>query len=168
MDNLDLYLYILIGIIYLVSRALKGQKKPVPQRPMRPAPGTPVSGDTTAPEPAPPRPFSFEDLLREFERQVAPPEPEEKPLTPVEKYPAEEQHYPVAPSAEYASYEGQSLEQEAYPMYYQESELQNIAAQAEQDKPQSRRKRNFGRLLRHPSGVRDAVVLSEILQRKHF
>lgn len=168
MDNLDLYLYILIGIIYLVSRALKGQKKPVPQRPKRPAPGTPVSGDTTAPEPAPHRPFSFEDLLREFERQMIPPEPEEKPAKPVEVVPAEEQHYPAAPSAEYTSYEGQSLEQEAYPMYYQESDFQNIAAQVERDVPQKRKKRNFGRLLRHPSGVRDAVVLSEILQRKHF
>lgn len=170
MDNLDLYLYILIGIIYLVSRVLKAQKKVAP-------PGTPrrmlESTEPTAEAPAS-KPFSFEDLLKEFERHINPQEqpsdhPEQEEAyseAVVQPKVTEYESYPGA--SDYKTYEAKSLEGEAYPMYYQESELAGISMLAERHHQTRRKKRNFGKLLRSPGSLRDAVVLSEVLGKKDF
>lgn len=60
MDDFQTILYIVVGIIYFLSRALKKKKPPV--KPSR-------SGedfDDEAQESTPPKPLTFEELLREF------------------------------------------------------------------------------------------------------
>ena len=170
MDNLDLYLYILIGIIYLVSRALKAKKNVAPPRPPK---RMLESTEPTSEAPAP-KPFSFEDLLREFERNINPQEqpldyPEQEEAYSEVDVPTKVTEYESYPGAsDYKTHEAKSLEGEAYPMYYQESELAGISMLAERHHQIRRKKRNFGKLLQSPGSLRDAVVLSEVLGKRDY
>jgi cell division protein FtsN len=58
MDDIQVLLYIVIGLFYFIAKFMK--KKPVPQKPVqKPATG---SADTNAPQ----KPLTFEELLKEF------------------------------------------------------------------------------------------------------
>jgi hypothetical protein len=66
MDDIQVLLYIVIGVFYFISKFMK--KKPVPQKPVQ----KPVGGDSDTN--APQRPLTFEELLKEFTQ----PQQEEK------------------------------------------------------------------------------------------
>jgi cell division protein FtsN len=58
MDDIQVLLYIVIGLFYFIAKFMK--KKPVPQKPVqKPATG---SADTNAPQ----KPLTFEELLKEM------------------------------------------------------------------------------------------------------
>ena len=84
MDNIENYLYILFAVIYIISRVIKARSKQKqqgsPQPPQRQAPVSKPAQQQSQPQQK--KAFSFEDILKEFEKNLAGEEESahEKPL----------------------------------------------------------------------------------------
>jgi len=164
---------IAIGVIYLINRVLKERKKQKQKRSESPAGRQQTSQPTPQRGGAPKKkPFTFDDILKEFEKNLAGEEEfeQEKPL------PVEEIRYnkpqPVSVKQEkkpniYETFEGASYET---PDVLAEDRSENEAfSRNENYKIMEEEEENeFIKLLREPDGPKKAIVLSEILNRKHF
>lgn len=190
MDNLQFWLYVIIGIIYLITQVRKKSKEQsLP--PETPAPRKEVSeiprwkSERTTPT-ATPKAISFEDLLREITEAKSPKsEPEYKPYTEpaytnydddLQEEGAEEEQvevtythndpiykeYEAAKSRDYASESLEStLKLESVNMNYgrfKEFETGSNVNLLD----------IYTRELRDPEGFKKAVILSEILNKRHF
>jgi hypothetical protein len=155
---------LLFAAIYIISRIMKArQKKETPGRPVRPQQSAPNTSSSAPPQR---KTFSFEDILKEFEKNLAGEEEEEKPL------PVEETRYekpkpaPVVKKPEptiYQSYEGTTYE--------------SLAGFGKEPKESGRNKNyalkeniisNYVKMLQDPEGAKNAIILSEIINRKYF
>ena len=168
MDNLENYLYILFAVIYIISRIVKARNK-------QNKPATPQQSQRRA-QPAgeaqhkPKKSFSFEDILKEFEKNLAGEDEEvahEKPL-PVKEI----KHEKPAPVR---SYENEPNKYESY----QGMGFKSIKEEIEQERISSfTRSENYSikddvaseyvKMLQDPEGFKNAIVLSEIINRKYF
>lgn len=190
MDNLQFWLYVIIGVIYLITQVRKKSKEQsLP--PQTPAPRKEASekprwkSEPTATSPAP-KAISFEDLLREItEAKIPKSEPEYKPYA----------------ESEYTNYddnlqeEGIDVEQEevtytfADPINkeFETAKSRDYASESlESTLKLENVKMDYGRFkefetasnvnllelytreLRDPEGFKKAVILSEILNKRHF
>ncbi len=176
MDNLDIYLYIIILIIYAVTRIFKTANKNAPVRPaQRKQPvQTPAQGEVETPRK---RPFSFEDILREFEKGFQ----EETGEPAVESHMPSESFRPPPPvpasrptteesasDTVYHTYEGQSYED--IPSYEEkghpaEKPVYERSAKYKIDKAGVH---EIVKKIRQPGGIRDAIIFNEIINRKYF
>lgn len=184
MDNLQFWIYIIIAVIYMVSRAMKkGQQS---QRQGREEQG---ELDTSGGGEASEKPITFEDLLREITegKKPAPKQvPREEPMKPVV----------TKPKPAYVDYDD-DLKDEIEDLedvnYKSEERVYDIYEKAKQEaflrpsleEAQGERKAvDYGRFkefsikkrstlldeyvaeLKKPSGFKKAVVMSEILNRR--
>jgi len=171
MEDLDIYLYVILFLIYAASRIFKGVKK-APQRPPAPGSGQGKSSGSGSPSQSgqPKRkPFSFEDLLREFEEASKPREPEtedyeEKVIAP-----------PPVPTKEiarqnspYESYEGTSLEEIEEKLQEKTPIDTKLLVREEKKSRAMPLARKYAELIRDPEGAKKAIILSEIINRKYF
>jgi hypothetical protein len=163
--DLENLLPLLFAAIYIISRFLKS--KPKQNAPNRPAQRQ--QGGQTAASPTRKKAFSFEDILKEFEKNLAGEQyEEEKPL------PVEEMHFerskpaPVVveeKKSPYHSYEGMSYEDEEKPVLVEkEKEFERNEKYQMKETELS----DFVQMLRDPNGAKNAIVLSEIINRKYF
>jgi len=189
MDNLQFWLYVIIGIIYLITQVRKKAKEqaPPPQRPVQRQETTPQFRPETQSQQPTQKPISFEDLLREITEAKAPPQsvPQYEPY----KQP------------EYVDYDDDVVdEEEAYepvvtdyrktdPIYkkYEDAKAYDYTSNSLEDtlklenvdmrfgrfnEFESQKNRNlleeYTKDLRDPDGFKKAVILSEILNAKHF
>lgn len=165
---------IVIGIIYLINRVLKERKKQKQQRPAPPTGQRQTSQATPQKEAVPKKkPFTFDDILKEFEKNLAGEElveEYEKPL-PVEEIRHEKPRVVEVKQEKkpniYQTYEGTSYEtpevlaeDRAEKEGFSRNENYAVKGQEEENE--------FIKLLREPGGPKNAIVLSEILNRKHF
>ena len=185
------WIYIVIGIIYLVSTLLKKKDQPAPEVPEseRTERRRPVTSQ--APSTEGPRQLTFEELLREItegkqaqkrqpEAQTVPKyEPETVPeYEPYEKDPGEEARsledvdFNEADSAKRwkpyeeipaHSFERKSLEET---LYLEKSEIKFGKFEAFEKKDRRRLLDDYIRIIRDPQSLKQAVVMSEILKRK--
>jgi hypothetical protein len=82
-DNGNLFYYIALGIIYLLSRMFGKKKKPAPKRPAPQRQEKDIEAPTAEKQPEPE--LTFEEILRELSGTKQPkPEPAPKPTPPVE------------------------------------------------------------------------------------
>jgi hypothetical protein len=173
MDHLDIYLYIILLVIYAVARLFKASGKRPPVRKTAPANSDTRQSAQTA-ERKKSRPFSFEDLLSEFEesfREKTAPQPQE--AEPAVEEPAYGR-IPESPSAktkpasdpEYFTYEGSSYD-DITPETPSPAPVSTFTRDARY-RIDIRDKHPIVERLRKPGGLRDAVLLSEILNRKYF
>jgi hypothetical protein len=162
--DLESLLPLLFAAIYIISRFLKSKRKQ--DAPNRPAPQQGQRPDTG---PTKKKAFSFEDILKEFEKNLAGEQiEEEKPL------PVEPMHFdrpkpaPVVVEEKrspYHSYEGMRYEDEKSPVIvgkekdFERSEKYQLKETEVSD---------FVQILRDPNGAKNAIVLSEIINRKYF
>lgn len=175
MDNFELYLYIILGVIYLISRLVKA--KPAP-----PASGKRRSTQSDTGETE--KPFSFEDLFREFEEQAQPRTEEDqrrestkptfvKPGSSDYRPRAEEKEEELSWAArrdeqptEYKTYEGTTYEN-----YDLSKELQSMGSLLKTTKEKVGEEKKgssyYVNLVKKPNGARDAFVMSEIFNRKY-
>jgi hypothetical protein len=162
---------LLFAAIYIISRIIKARsKKDAPGTPM--APARPVQGrqpvvqtDQTVPKKA----FSFEDILKELEKSMAPEEYEEEKPLPVEeiRYEKPKKTVPVYQKPEptvYETYEGLTYEMleaagEEKPEEFGRNEKYQLKEQIVND---------YIQMMREPGGARKAIVLSEIINKKYF
>lgn len=189
MDNLQFWLYVIIGIIYLITQVRKKAKEqaPPPQRPVqRNEATTPQLRPETQSQQPTQKPISFEDLLREITEAKA---PQSAPQYEPYKQP------------EYVDYDDDIVdEEEAYepvitdyrktdPIYkkYEDAKAYDYASNSLEDtlklenvdmrfgrfnEFESQKSRNlleeYTKDLRDPDGFKKAVILTEILSTKHF
>ncbi len=167
----EFWIYIAIGVIYFVSRMFKKPEQPAPQ----PRPGKPGQPSTATEQPAP---VTFEDLLREI-TQARQAEPE--PVAEYESYDSYEQDQEV---------EAQSLEEEGMGneqrwKAYEEVPLAPVERKSLEETLRledtvvdfsrfdafrklevTKMSDEYRKIIRDPQTLKQAVVMSEILQRK--
>lgn len=160
MDNLDVILYIVFGIIWLVARLLKGKDKK--QREFSSGEGTAEASGTSQPKPK--KQLTFEDILRQlgdFDEETDVQE------TPVVKEPAVQK--PVAKAVSpYEEYnQASNLEERAR----QNSELHSVMDEGDavkfEDYKVKKSKNKYAKLLKSKDGIKNAIILSEIINRKY-
>jgi hypothetical protein len=180
MDNMELYVWIVFLLLYVVSRIMKGIGKKNQPRPT----GQP-SHDV---EEAPRRrksPFDFEEMMKEFERGMLGGAPESEPERepqPQRNAPAPTTLPPPPPRVEqyrevaerktaemkdkYNKYKGKSLEKleplKGIDEYRTKSTIPTPASAV--SKPLAGK---YAQMLREPDGFKNAIVLSEIINRKY-
>ena len=197
MSDIQIIVYILLIVIYIISRAMKAKKKFIP--PETGKPGFPQDIDETEaaeiPRPYNPpvsQPVTFEDLLKEFTGYKEPevtskPQPEadreikkavvENPYLKYNRPDVRENSRQDYRSLEQISYE----EPVSYEDIYKGPEKMVEADSEPIDENKSRfvtyatlkefdlhTSSRFRNLLRNPMTVKDAIVLKEILDRKYF
>jgi hypothetical protein len=186
MDDSILY-YIIIGAIYLIYNWLKAKKQPG----QNPPDYEPPVGKSPSQPRAKPKPLTFEELLREITEAKQPaPEPvgEYKQAKPVTEYVDYDDD--IEDEEELADQEtGKAYDYKKESTYQQFEEAKQEAFYRKSLEETSRLedlKVEFGRYkvfdkaeqrnlleeytkdLRDPEGFKKAVILSEILTKKHF
>ena len=172
MDNYENYLYILFAVIYIISRIIKARsKQKKEQQPQS-------QGQTSGPsvpqnQQKPKKAFSFEDILKEFEKNLAGEEESahEKPL-PVKEI-QYEQPAPVAVKQvketpnPYDSYQGtpyRSIKEEIE----LDKEKESSFVRSENYSIKTSVASEYVKMLQDPQGFKNAIVMSEIINRKYF
>ena len=124
------------------------------------------------------RPATFEDLMREIREAQKPQRPRANPLPPKPEPVIEEYKRPDSvfqrrsekrDDDEISYYDGayekaKTAAEKAVPISQLEFSETGRKAYEKKSAPTNR----YGKLLKNPQSVKDAVVLSEILNRKHF
>lgn len=169
MDNLENYLYIALALIYIISRVLKARSKQhQAQQPTRPQQHTQTTNPNNQPQPR--KAFSFEDILKEFEKNLAGEEFEEEKALPVEEMPYEkttrmEQPREKEMPSPYETYEGISYES---PIISEPKKELEVFSRNEKYSIKEDLASQYIKMLQDPDGFKNAIVLSEIINRKYF
>ena len=172
MDFEDIWYYLVLGAIYLVSQFLKKKKpqnRPAPPKPVQqPMSAQPQQSANPTSQAKPKKTMSFEDILKEFEKNLSG-EPEEqfekpkpveqhifsKPEPAVVKEPTHESRYKSYENVDYKAEQSKdNVEDE-----FSRNEKYKISAQKEHP---------YIQMLRDPNGAKNAIVLSEIINKKYF
>ncbi len=163
MDNLENYLYLAFAVIYIISRVLKGRgKQNIPQKRSQNPSNDPSQ------QPRRKKGFSFEDIIKEFEKSLGEQQEEEV-------FPAEEiRHQKPAPvpvvettkkSNKYEQFEGTSFKQRRSETTSKQGlKLVPDDKYAIKDKVAV----DYVNELQTPEDFKRAFVLSEIINRKYF
>lgn len=171
MDNLENYLYLLLLVIYIISRVMKARSKQG---------NSPVSGGNQHRNPQPISPqqkkqakkaFSFDEILKEFEKNLSGEEFVEEPMVPVHEVKKEK---PEEVVIEHAYKKRSSLDQynqKAYSSEKPRAATSNPNADFLRNDNYSIKKDKISKykeMLSNPQGIKDVVVLNEIFNRKYF
>lgn len=198
MDSLQFWLYVIIGVIYLISQVRKKSREQMPQgkpasKPTSQAgtPTTPWKSETTSTQPASSqKPMTFEELLREITEGKASKEPTyEEPYKQPEYIDydddIEDEEEAVLEESrgetftDYRQTDTFKLFEDAKNYDYEANSLENTLKLESVDMRfgkfkefETENQRNlleeYTADLRDPDGFKKAVILSEILNRRHF
>lgn len=178
----EFWIYLIIGVIYFLSRLLKkgpevtGEASPPPQRGRKNPAAGPPEGDGA-------RPMTFEELLREITegKQIQRRQSQPKPVPAFEPFGTEAVEAPaksveaprdeVASAPKWKSYEEtpvganerRSLEET---LHLEDTVVDFRKFDAFERRDEKRISEDYIRLLRNPQSLKQAVVLSEILKTK--
>ncbi len=162
MDDKFIY-YLVIGAIYLISRMLKKKKPPTPVAP--PMQNMEEAREQSAPvaqRTSTPKPSSFEDLLKEISQEF---EGRREPITST-VVPEPVEIVKPSPSLEELTREQKYVERKQEEAAEAEEANQNrllrLADQENEHEPHA-----VLELLQEEGGAANAVVLSEILNRRY-
>jgi len=170
MDNLENYLYLIFAVIYIISRIIKARSKQKEVDSGTGQQGHHNQQTDTQNQAKPRKAFSFEDILKEFEKNLTGEErPEESPF-PVheirhEKPTPRPEPVPVEkvekrPSV-FDKYQGTRYKTGTKPK--EESFTRDEKYTISEDLVSK-----YTKILKDPEGIRDVVVLSEIFNRKYY
>jgi len=185
MDSSKLWLYVIIGIVYLLSRLLKkrpDQSESRPAPPQKPAPQRTSQPSSPAPGRAPQKSLTFEELLQEIasqkeQKQVAnPPRPatqntprpvKETPARPLEDaqydYRKHDTVYETYEEAKRQAFQRPSLEET---MRVEDTVVKFGKFKAFEQAEERDLLAEYLKDLQDPEGFKKAVVMNEILQRR--
>lgn len=179
MKDFDTWFYVIAFVFYIVAQIVRGYKKSksknAPAKQPRQTPqqqrkvAMPVEGQMQPMSKKRRKKFSFDDLLKEFEQSFE----EKKP--PVASHNIPEQKivdkYAVPVSTE------RKLDEYGYPIYETENKHNAVVENEKQElvfsrdakfKIEEKVENPYARILKEPDGLKKAVVLSEILNKKYF
>ncbi len=183
MDDIQILVYLIIGIIYIISRALKGKNKSA-KPPQRPA------ARTSPPQQKPKAPSSFEEILAEFGKRI---EEERGGAVEIEEEEEEIEYKPLVieedvnrkefqqegRNRQFADEESRRVYEEAIVRaegadlaFEADANFQNSRLNFGFDAYEKKEKDNkFAReirsMLQDGEGAKKAVILAEILNRKY-
>lgn len=167
MDDYKVLLYIIFGVIYLISRVMKSRKKQQAQQSQQEH-----SEDSSE---APKKEISFEDLLKEFtqggqQEKTVPQyeEPIEEEPTRYEEPVVEETTWVGSDEEATSVYERSIRDAETVDMMEQghDHHLQRFAVYEEDEKDTFLA--DLSDELQEEDGLKKAIIYKEILDRKHF
>ena len=182
MNDLELYIYIALAAIYFLSRAFR--KKKASRPPVRPQ-GT-GTGQSKNPDDYRDRPITFEDLLREFtgqkeipgnQRRVEEPREPETIVSEEERYLDSEEEmvesYSIPTDNTYMSYDEVFSPDKSLITLDEQVNLKTTTRKSferyrEEEEDNIHIAQRYRELLSDADGVRDAIILKEILDRKYF
>ncbi len=161
MDDKFIY-YLVIGAIYLISRMLKKKKPPTPVAP--PMQNMEEAREQAAPVAqrfSTPKPSSFEDLLKEISQEF---EGRREPTSTVAQVPEPVEIVKPSPSLEELTREQKYVKrkQKEAAEEANQKRLLRLADQENEHEPHA-----VLELLQKEGGAANAVVLSEILNRRY-
>lgn len=176
MDNIQFWLYVIIAVIALIAQMRKKRQQQTEQEKPRPArreaaPRTTVRR-TVSTTSSPAKPVSFEDLLREI-IEAKEPQPVEE-AKPAFGYEAEVEDYDY-----YKEDETLKIYEKAKQEAFNRASLEETSS-LDDTKVSYEHFRNYeissptsragaiANEIKRPEGLKKAVILSEILNRKHF
>ncbi len=188
MENLDTYLYVFFAVAYIISRIIKARSKQNQQQ--KPAANTQqhMQPQTAQPSSKPKSGFSFDHILRDFEKNLAGEDPshdDQKEASPV----VQEEASPVVQEIKHenpASIAVKTIEERTKTIEERANQIQEyrdakvksrvkIGERVEQvfvrnEKFVIKEKiaSEYVKMLKDPEGFRKAIVLSEIINRKYF
>lgn len=181
MDNFQFWLYVIVAVIYLISRARKKSKEQNAPVDFPDQETTTIPRSYDQPTSPKPKPLTFEELLREIteakESRPAPrPEPEYvdyddeieeeegksmETITPIN----EERTTQVYEDAKKLAFYRPSLEET---MKLEDTDTKYGKFAEFEIKEERNLLLEYSQDLRDPKGFKRALILSEILNRKHF
>ena len=160
-------IYIVLGLIYLISRVMKNRnkevKKPQPQREE-----TPNQRSIDTP---PPRPSTFNEMLKEIIEGV------EKPVTESQK--TQEKEYPQTYTYDEYDFDDNQTRESFKNSVDEAKNIKSINNLVEIEDSKEVKKRyssfrirkkkmsKYAKMLNNSNSARDAIVLSEILNRRY-
>lgn len=178
MDDFKIIIWIIIGVIYLLSRGKKKEAPPPPRR------SRPVE-DAEPDESSRPVPKSFEELLREIEGMKQPRRPEPKPEPEPELVDYDEQVgneerdlEDVTPSYKRNDQEAYKIYEEAKSQAFNRKSLEETVKLEDtivrfttfkgyEKEPRKSVVHDYLKELRDPQGFKKAFIMSEILRPKY-
>ncbi len=162
MDNLENYLYLAFAVIYIISRILKARgKQSAPQkRPQNPS-------NHPQPQPTRKKAFSFDDIIKEFEKSLGEEQKEPFPTQEIKHekpVPVSVKEVKKTPN-KFKEYEGTDYKRD-----------RSVIAGKEKSKPSREEEyaikekvvSEYVHELQTPEDFKKAFVLSEIINRKYF
>ena len=168
MENLETYLYVFFAVIYIISRIIKArskqnqQQKPVParqqQRQARPV-------HTTS---RPKKAFSFDDILKEFEKNLSGEKPVEEEVFPVKEIKHEK---PAAVAVKTSKKQPNPYQRYKHKTYKDGKEIIRKKTEFVRNEKFAIKEdvaSEYVKMLRDPEDFKNAIVLSEIINRKYF
>jgi hypothetical protein len=172
MDNIENYLYIAFAVIYVISRLIKARSK---QKEVEQQEQNQQTTNKPIQRQAPPKKtFTFDDILKEFERSMGGEDlPDEKPEPVLERKQEMLRQNPVTKPAPkpvarptiYESFEGVKYEDQ---MSYKEEEATSLLGRNQNFVIHQAQTNYYAKMLQDPNGIRDAIVINEIINRKYF
>jgi hypothetical protein len=180
MDDLELYIYIALGVIYFLSRAFRKKKPVTPRQNQQNANPNEDYGRTSQKE----KTVTFEDLLKEFTGQKEEPvyDYEEENSEPDRSY-DKGSYYQEVEQSEKESETPEEVEYKSYDEVYNVSkDLKTLDEQVDLKLAEKKRfdkykieegvnihtAKRFRELLQNKDSIKDAIILKEILDRKYF
>jgi len=179
MDDLELYIYIALALIYFLSRAFRKKKPVAPPR----KPQDANSSDGYEQDHRKEKQVTFEDLLREFTGQKKEPEYEyeERPEEYEESHSEEKYYHDEESTEEYPTEEevGYKSYEEVYSM---NKDLKTLDEQVRLEMAEKKRfdtykietgrnihvAKRYRKMLHNKDSIKDAIILKEILDHKYF
>lgn len=191
MDNIQFWLYVIVAVIYLISAARKKAKKQNQPEDFPETTSRPTARQYDEPATQKPKPITFEELLREITegKQATPPPPvlERSPEYSRPKPQPEYVDYDDEIEAEEKSLEETTVDEERTTKIYEDAKklafyrpsleetlkVQDVNTTygkfaAFETKQDANLMLEYTKDLRDPKGFKKALILSEILNRKHF
>ncbi len=184
MKDFDTWFYVIAFVFYIIAQIYRGYKKtkaaPPPPKTSRQPRRTgdqvpvPVEVHTKPVRKKSKKRFSFDDLLKEFEESFA----EEKRPEPVRESPEKYEKEVFKGYSETESYETENVRTEQPPIKGLETlestmdtkpgKTELEFTRSEDYKIQKNVENPYAKILREPDGLKKAIILSEILNRKYF
>ncbi len=167
MEDFQIILYIIFGVIYFLSRFLK--KKPQDQAKRRPRP----QQDQDQEQPTTEQPMTFEDLLREFtgeqtqESEVETERPLIKPKPPKQDYDFEGD-YPTDDEIQKVYEESiRDAQKDRDVKPTEEPRMRFKEFYIDEDADENELASEFADMLKNPESAQKAIILKELLDRKY-
>jgi hypothetical protein len=178
MNDLELYIYIALALIYFLTRAFKPKKNPRPPGKYEESASDPSE---TPARPARERQMTFEELLQEFTGYKEPPQTEAPPA-----YEEQVEEEIQEKKEEYQYYEGyDDYKKSSYAEYSsfaeEKGKMITIDEQISFEEPLERKfewgvdelvessyTTKYRKMLQNRESIRDAIIMKELLDRKYF
>ena len=168
MENLETYLYVFFAVIYIISRILKARSKQNQQQKPVPAQQQQRQARPVNPTSKPKKAFSFDDILKEFEKSLSGEETVPKEAFPVKEIKHEK---PMPVAVKPSDNQAKPYQRYQHKTYKDGKEIIRKKLVFERNENLALKKEvvsDYVKMLQNPEDFKNAIVLSEIINRKYF